>query len=189
MVCMHITGKPSPKQPPKQSPKVVSMKVNSTQVASPPVDPNWGLWRLATVYFQHAICTLSMGERVFPTMYGMARKRKGNTEYIILYLPDELSQVLILYLVYVSPFARALPLDRRESEYLFGIPKDYRPERNWARHWVESQRSIRLRLTASWWRHVAIRIATRHLVRPSNIWEKDDKDAEEEGDDFGKGDD
>jgi hypothetical protein len=28
--------------------------------------------------------------------------------------------VLMQYLVYVSPFARALPLDRRESEYLFG---------------------------------------------------------------------
>jgi len=60
------------------------------------------------------------GRMCFITMYDKARKRRGNTEYIVRCLPDELSQVLVQYLVYVSPFARALPLDRRESEYLFG---------------------------------------------------------------------
>jgi hypothetical protein len=55
----------------------------------------------------------------FLTMYNKAQKRRGNTEYIIRCLLDELSQVLMQYLVYVSLFAHALPLDRQESEYLF----------------------------------------------------------------------
>ena len=40
----------------------------------------------------------------FLTMYDKAWKRRGNTEYIIRCLPDALSQVLVQYLVYVSPF-------------------------------------------------------------------------------------
>ena len=53
-------------------------------------------------------------------MYDKARRRRGNTEYIVRFLPDELSRIVVQYLVYVRPFARALPLDHRESEYLFG---------------------------------------------------------------------
>ena len=53
-------------------------------------------------------------------MYDKARRRRGNTEYIVRFLLDELSQIVVQYLVYVRPFARALPLDHRESEYLFG---------------------------------------------------------------------
>lgn len=52
------------------------------------------------------------------TMYDKARKRRGNTEYIVRFLPDEMSQILMQYMVHIRPFARAL--DRRESEYLFG---------------------------------------------------------------------
>jgi hypothetical protein len=36
------------------------------------------------------------------------------------YLPDDLGQIVAQYLTYMRPFARALLLDRRESEYLFG---------------------------------------------------------------------
>jgi len=53
-------------------------------------------------------------------MYDKARRRRGNTEYIVRFLLDELSQIVAQYLVYVQPFARALPLDHRKSEYLFG---------------------------------------------------------------------
>jgi hypothetical protein len=123
-------------------------------------------------------------------MYDKARKRRGNTEYIIRYLPNELSQVLVQYLVYVSPFARALPLDRRESEYLFGDARG-----PWAGEELSETLSritakhLGVRLTALGWRHVAIGIATRHLVRASKTWEKDNEDAEEGVDDFAEGDD
>jgi hypothetical protein len=126
-------------------------------------------------------------------MYDKARKRRGNTEYVIRYLPDELSQILVQYLVYVRPFARALPLDHRESEYLFG---DMRGP--WAGEELSQQLSqqtkkhLGLRLTVSGWRHVAIGIATRHLMRASKTWEKDnedDADAEDGVDDFAEGDD
>jgi hypothetical protein len=46
-----------------------------------------------------------------------------------------------------------------------------------------------VRLTASGWRHVAIGIATRHLMRASKTWEKDDEDIEEGANDFAEGDD
>ena len=119
-------------------------------------------------------------------MYDKARKRRGNTEYIIRCLPDALSQVLAQYLVYVSPFARAL--DQRESEYLFGDARG-----PWAGEELTqtlsriSEKHLGVRLTVSGWRHVAIGIATRHLTRDSRTWEKDeDAEGEEE---FAAGDD
>jgi len=123
----------------------------------------------------------------FLTMYDKARKRRGNTEYIIRCLPDALSQVLVQYLVYVSPFARAL--DQRESEYLFGDGRG-----PWAGEELsqalsrETQKHLGVQLTVSGWRHVAIGIATRHLTRASRTWEKDEED--EDGiDEFAEGDD
>ncbi len=131
------------------------------------------------------------GRMCFITMYDKARKRRGNTEYIVRCLPDELSQVLVQYLVYVSPFARALPLDRRESEYLFG---DMRGP--WAGEELcqalsrITAKHLGVRLTVSAWRHVAIGIATRHLMRASRTWERDEAGDEEEGEDvFAEGDD
>ena len=47
-----------------------------------------------------------------------------------------------------------------------------------------------MRLTVSGWRHVAIGIATRHLMRASRTWEKDSEDDTEDGEEgFAKGDD
>jgi hypothetical protein len=124
-------------------------------------------------------------------MYDKSRRRRGSTEYIIRYLPDELSQILVQYLVYIRPFARALPLDHRESEYLFGSMRG-----PWAGEELsqqlsqETEKHLGVRLTVSGWRHVAIGIATRHLSRASKTWEKDDKDdAEDRVDDFAEGDD
>ncbi len=51
------------------------------------------------------------------TMYDKSRERRGNTDYILRVLPDDLSQLVAQYIVYIRPFARVL--DRRESEYLF----------------------------------------------------------------------
>ena len=57
------------------------------------------------------------GRMCFLSMYDKARKRRGNTDYIIRVLPDKVSQIVAQYIVYVRPFARVL--DHRESEYLF----------------------------------------------------------------------
>ena len=92
--------------------------------------------------------------------------------------------------MYVSPFARALPLDRRESEYLFG---DVRGP--WAGEELSqalsrtTEKHLGVRLTVSGWRHVAIGIATRHLMRANRMWEKDDEDVEDGVDEFAQGDD
>lgn len=110
-------------------------------------------------------------------MYDKTRRRRGNTDYIIRCLPDELSQVLVQYLVYVRPFARALPLDRRETEYLFG---DMRGP--WAGQELTealsraTEKHLGTRLTVSGWRHVAIGIATRHLARVGRTWGSDNED-------------
>jgi hypothetical protein len=128
----------------------------------------------------------------FLTMYDKARRRRGNTEYILRCLPDELGQILAQYLVYVRPFARALPLDRRESEYLFGDKRG-----PWAGEELgqlltqQTAKHLGVRLTVSGWRHVAIGIATRHLMRASKTWGRDSGDdgAEDGVDDFAEGDD
>ena len=96
--------------------------------------------------------------------------------------------MLVQYLVYVSPFARALPLDRRESEYLFGDIRGPWAGEELSRELSRiSQKHLGVRLTVSAWRHVAIGIATRHLMRASRTWEKDNED--DEADEFAQGDD
>ena len=57
------------------------------------------------------------GQLCILIMYDKARKQRGNTEYIVRFLPDKLSQVFVQYIVHVQLFARVL--DHRESEYLF----------------------------------------------------------------------
>lgn len=91
-------------------------------------------------------------------------------------------------MIRVRPFARAL--DRRESEYLFG---DLRGP--WAGEELSqalaraSQKHLGVRLTASGWRHVAIGIATRHLIRASKTWEKEYEEPAEGEEEFAEGDD
>jgi hypothetical protein len=170
IVCMHIMG-----GQPARGPELGSVKIRNS------------LYSARNIYILN-------GRATFLTMYDKSRRRRGNTEYILRCLPNELSQILVQYLVYVSPFARALPLDRRESEYLFG---DLRGP--WAGEELsqslgqQTSKHLGVRLTASKWRHVAIGIATRHLMQASRIWESldedSDDDAEDEVDDFASGDD
>ena len=124
----------------------------------------------------------------FLTMYDKARKRRGNTEYIVRCLPDEIGQILAQYLVRVRPFARAL--DRRESEYLFGDGRGpWAGEELSQALSVTTRKWLGVRLTVSGWRHVAIGIATRHLMRASKTWEKEHKEAEDGEEEFAEGDD
>lgn len=128
------------------------------------------------------------GRVCFVTMYDKARKRRGNTEYIVRCLPDELGQILVQYLVYIRPFARVL--DRRESEYLFA---DYKGP--WAGEELSqvlgqvTRKHLGVQLKASGYRQTAIGICTRHLMRASKTWEKDEEDLEDGVDDFAEGDD
>jgi hypothetical protein len=122
----------------------------------------------------------------FLTTYDKAQKRRGNTEHIIRCLPDEISQILVQYLVYIRPFARAL--DQRESEYLFASLQG-----PWAGEELKfalihaTQQYLGVRLTVLAWRHVAIGIAVRHLMRASKSWDKEISNEEE--DDFVEGED
>jgi hypothetical protein len=121
-------------------------------------------------------------------MYDKARKRRGNTEYIVRCLPDKVGQIVAQYLIRVRPFARVL--DHRESEYLFA---DLRGP--WAGEELSqalgqaTRKHLGVRLTASGWRHTAIGIATRRLMRASKTWEKENEEAEDGVEDFAEGDD
>ncbi|KAL5344321.1 hypothetical protein ACLOAV_010750 [Pseudogymnoascus australis] len=161
MVTLHVTG-----GQPARGPEIGSIKVSNS------------------VYSARNIYVMN-GQMCFLTMYDKARKRRGNTDYIIRFLPNKVSQVLAQYLVYVRPFARAL--DQRESEYLFGDNRGL-----WAGEELTqalskaTSKGLGVRLTAQSWRHVAIGIAMQHLLRASKTWEKDDE--EDEGE-FAEGDD
>lgn len=164
MVCMHVTG-----GQPARGPELGSVKVSNS------------------IYSARNIYVIN-GRVCFLTMYDKARKRRGNTEYIVRCLPDDVGQILAQYLAYVWPFARAL--DHRESEYLF---RDLRGP--WAGEELSralsqaTKEHVGVRLTVSGWRHVAIGIATWHLMRASKTWEKENEDAEDGVDDFAEGDD
>lgn len=119
--------------------------------------------------------------------YDKARKRRGNIEYILRFFPDELSQIMVQYLVRVRSFARIL--DRRESEYLFADTRG-----PWAGEQLTqvlgpiTEKHLGVRLTTSAYRQVAVGICTRHLIRTSKTWEKDEE-AVEDNDNFADGDD
>ena len=164
MVCMHITG-----GQPARGPELGSIKVSNS------------------IYSARNIYVIN-GRICFLTMYDKARKRRGNTEYIVRCLPDEVGQIVAQYLVRVRPFARAL--DHRESEYSFG---DLRGP--WAGEELSqalgqaTRKHLGVYLRASGWRHTAIGIATRHLMRASKTWEKEHEEAEDGVEEFAEGDD
>ena len=161
MVTLHITG-----GQPARGPEIGSIKVSNS------------------VYSARNIYVIN-GQMCFLTMYDKARKRRGNTDYIIRFLPNRVSQVLAQYLIYIRPFSRAL--DQRESEYLFGDNRG-----PWAGEELTqalskaTSKGLGVRLTVQSWRHVAIGMAARHLLRASKTWEKEDE--EDEGE-FAEGDD
>jgi hypothetical protein len=126
------------------------------------------------------------GRVCFLTMYDKARKRMGNSEYIIRGLPDQVSQILAQYLVYVRPFARAL--DQIESEFLFIDERGPWAGEQLSRQLAkETSKHLGVRLTVSKWRHVAIGIAVQHLMHSGKVWEKDEP--EDDGEEFAEGDD
>lgn len=164
MVLMHITG-----GQPARGPELGSIKVSNS------------------IYSARNIYVIN-GRICFLTMYDKARKRRGNTEYIIRCLPPAVGQIIVQYLVYVRPFARVL--DRRESEYLFGDQQGPWAGEELSRALSQATtKHLGVRLTVSAWRHVAIGIATRHLTRASRTWEKVETDPDDEADEFAGGDD
>jgi hypothetical protein len=156
MVCTHIqAGQPA------RGPELGSIKV------------------VNSVYSARNIMVIN-GRVGILTMYDKTRKRRGNTDYIIRVLPDELSQLLAQYITYIRPFARVL--DHRESEYLFADERGPWAGEELSRELAkETSKHLGVRLTVREWRHVAIGIAVEWLTHASKTWEKDDdEDAEEE---------
>ena len=112
------------------------------------------------------------------TMYDKSRRRRGNTDYVIRVLPDNLSQLVSQYIVYIRPFARVL--DMRESEYLFADVRG--PWAGDQLSWElasETTKHLGVRLTVRAWRHIAIGIAVQWLGSGSKMWEKDGEEGEE----------
>jgi hypothetical protein len=92
----------------------------------------------------------------------------------------------IFYLIRVRSFAWAL--DRRESEYLFGdVWGPWAGEQLSRTLSVTTKKHLGVRLRVAGWRHMAIGIATRHLVRASKMWEKEHEGAEDGGEGFSEG--
>lgn len=164
MVCMHITG-----GQPARGPEIGSIKVSNS------------------IYSARNIYVIN-GRVCFLTMYDKARKRRGNTEYIVRCLPHEVSQIVAQYLVRVRPFARVL--DHRESEYLFGdLRGPWAGEELSHALWHATKKHLGVGLKALAWRHTAIGIATRRLMRASKTWEKEHEDPEDGVEEFAEGDD
>ena len=109
LVGLHVTGRQ-----PARGPEIGSIKVSYYIYTNLYTNPFFQVFN--SIYSARNLYVLN-GRMCFLTTYDKAQRRRGNTEYIIRCLPDKISQILIQYLVYVRPFARAL--DQRETEYLF----------------------------------------------------------------------
>ncbi|KAI9830323.1 MAG: hypothetical protein M1826_004934 [Phylliscum demangeonii] len=59
------------------------------------------------------------GEVLFMSGYDKNMVRRDNVEYILRFLPAAVGVLLVRYLVFVRPFARALEEDKRKDDYLF----------------------------------------------------------------------
>ena len=155
MVAMHIQG-----GQPARSPEIGSIKVRNSGTSSRNLFMING--RVAVV-----------------TTYDKSRKRRGKTKYVFRCFPDQLSQIIVQYLVYVLPFTRVV--SKTKGDFLFAVEKD--------QPWIQDQLSeavavatakhLGVRLTVSSWRHVAIAIGDEHLRKASRIWRQRLEDEEE----------
>ena len=112
------------------------------------------------------------------TTYDKTQKRYSKTKYIFRYFPDQLSQIITQYLIYILLLTRVLA--KTKGDYLF--TDDRGP-------WIKDQLSVAVavttskhlsvRLTSSSQRHVVIAIANKHLRKTSRI-QKQDQDKNDE---------
>jgi len=156
MVAMHIQG-----GQPARSPEIGSIKVRNSATSSRNLFVING--RVAVV-----------------TTYDKSRKRRGKTEYVFRCFPDQLSQIIAQYLVYVLPFTRVV--QKTKGDFLFAVERE--------EPWIQDQLSaavavatakhLGVRLTVSSWRHIAIAIGDEHLRKASRIWRQRLEDEDED---------
>jgi len=154
MVAMYIMG-----GQPARSPEIGSIKVTNSVTSSRNIFVING--RVAVV-----------------TTYDKSVKRRGKIEYVFRCYPDQLSQVIAQYLVYVLPFSRVVA--KTKGDFLFADKQE---------PWIKDQLSgavavatakhLGVRLTVSSWRHVAIAIGDEHLRKASRIWKQRQEEDEE----------
>lgn len=182
MVCMHLTGKSS------HHTRIPISNDSFSSGGQPARGPELGSIKVSNSTYSARNIYIINGRVCFLTMYDKARKRRGNTEYIVRCLPDDVGQIVAQYLIRVRPFTRAL--DQRESEYLFGdLQGPWAGEELSQALAQATKKHLGVRLTVSGWRHTAIGIATRCLMRASKTWEEGNADVEDGTDDFAEGDD
>lgn len=167
MACMHITG-----GQPARGPELGSLKITNSR------------YSIRNIYAIN-------GNMAFLTTYDKSTSRRGNLEYILRVLPLQIGQILAQYLVYVYPFARSM--DKRHTEYLFSDKNGPWEGDHLTRKLKSlSHMHLGIELTTRSWRHVAIAIANKHIIMPSDpefrVWEaegdNDDDRAEDSGDEL-----
>jgi hypothetical protein len=146
MVAMHVMG-----GQPARGPELGSIKVVNS------------VYSVRNIYVMN-------GRVVFLTTYDKATKRRGNTEYVLRCLPDELSQILAKYLIYVRPFSQVI--GQREWDYLFADESGPWAGAQLTKELAEvTAKHLGVRLTVLAWRQVAIAIANQHLAQASKMWD------------------
>ena len=143
LVCMHLCG-----GQPARAPEICSVKVCNTAYSS------------RNIYILGA-------EVLFVTTYDKNLARRDRLEFVVRYLPDAVGQLLVRYLIYVRPFARALPADLRNDDYLFATPHGpFNGRQATAALRQATQQHLGVApngLGFADYRHVAIAVARQHL--------------------------
>jgi superfamily II DNA helicase RecQ len=155
MVAMHVMG-----GQPARSPELGSIKFRNSVTSSRNVFVVNG--RVAVV-----------------TTYDKSVKRRGKTEYVFRCFPDQLSQIIAQYVVYVLPFSRVVK--KTKGDFLFADEQGPWISEQLSRGVAEATaKHVGVRLTVSGWRHVAIATANEHLRKASRIWKQDQDEGEGE---------
>ncbi|KAI9830884.1 MAG: hypothetical protein M1826_004314 [Phylliscum demangeonii] len=150
MCCFHLCG-----GQPARAPELGSLKVCNTPYTAR------GLYIVA-------------GEVVFITSYDKNMARRDDVESVLRFLPPAVGILLVRYLVFVRPFARALPANKRHDHYLFATTRGPFTDRQA----TPALKSVTKRflgyapdgLGFAAYRHVAIAIARRHCRKEYQDW-------------------
>ena len=159
---------------------MVAMQIDSGQPAR---KPEIGSVKIRTSMYSLRNLHVINGRMAFITEYDKSRSIRGVSHYVVRFLPDRLGQVLMKYVVYIDPFARPLPMDRRNDEFLFSGPSGPWTGIEGTETLIEAtERYLGVRLTWGAWRQVAIGFKDWLLYKEMKVFKEEEKDGDDEDD-------
>jgi len=143
--------------------------------------PEIGSLKIRTSIYSLGNLRVINGRVAIITEYDKSRSIRGLSHYVVRFLPDRLGQVLIQYIAFIDSYARPLPMDKREDEFLFSGPNGPWTGVEGTETMIEAtEKYLGVRLTWGGWRQVAIGFKDWLLYKEMKVFKEEEKDADEE---------